>query len=545
MVNAHSIVNGTTVGDPSTGHSAFAAEDEIEVGRARGGSFFGGSLDELVVYGLPLDNGTIYDIANPVNATVSELKLRVRSYAQRDIGQFGGTWTPVSLDAPNSLYTTWQYALPSLYTRSYKIDLLVTDSSGNTSFVEGAWDLAVIDPDVTVSKETNETLVELGETVAFTISYTNTSLAPANGVVLREIVPIDSSFDSALSDPRWICSPDGSAGNECTLDLGALAPGATGTVNFVVTAAGAWSAGTTVIANTVSIDVDGADSAPEDNVGAADVPVDGGVDLAVSIVSDGNPLYYDYQQPTPVYTITYSNVSGQPAIAELVEVLPAGTGSNYENFLNGWRCDSINSGGTCTYQLGEVPPGVSGNVTFTYSASVYAPPADVVTNTVSIRDISGVPDFNPANNSASVATPYVLGLAILPSQEEVTVIEGATAVLTGTVNDSSGAWSLTSASQPPPSVGAITVDYGTESWEWTYPTTDGLDDSQLVTFYGEFSEGYCCSVPYLHVDRGQCASFGGIDRCRIFSGQCTVQLAVGQCHRSRPRYGHRLYHRLG
>ncbi len=365
--------------------------------------------------------------------------------------------------------------------------------------------------------------------------------------MLREIVPIDSSFDSGSSDDRWICSPDGSAGSECTLDLGALAPGAAGSVNFAVTTADAWSAGTTTIANTVSIDVDGADSAPEDNIGNADVPVDGGVDLAVSIVSDGNPLYYDGLQPTPVYTITYSNssVSDQPAVAELVEVLPAGTNSNVENFLNGWQCDSIYSGGTCTYQLGEVAPGAGGTVTFTFSASVYAPPANVVTNTVSIRDVSGVSDFNPTNDSASVVTPYELGFAILPSQEVVTVNGRGAAVLTGTVNDESDTWTLLYAGQPHLPLGTITETYSPPSWEWTYPTIDGPDESQLVTFYGDFNEGYSRSLPYLHVDRGQCAPNVGGGRGGLFSGRHTIQPAIRQCHRSWAGYGHRLHHRLG
>ncbi len=489
-------VNGVAVGDPTTGHSALAAEDEIELGRARSSNYYGGALDELVIYGLPLDAETIYDIANPVNSTISEMSLRIRDYAQRDIGQYAGTWNPVTLDTSNALYTTWQYALPTLSQRqgwidSYKIDLLVTDSSGNTSFIEGAYDFAVIDPDVAVSKQTDATLVEKGDTIAFTINYTNTGLAPVTGVVLRETVPVDSSFDAGLSDAGWNCTPDGSAGNECTLAVGALAAGESGSAEFVVTAANAWSAGTIAIANTVTIEVDGNDSTPTDNIGTADVPINGGVDLAVSIVSDGTPLHYntflDLTWPTPVYTITYSNLStDQTAIAELVEPLPAGVSSNFANFQNGWICDSINSGGTCTYQLGELAPGASGTVTFTFSAYFTPPPTNVVTNTVSIRDVSGVTDFNPANDEASTTTPYVLEFAMVPSQDEVVVIEGATAVLTGTVVDSSGAWSMTF---PGPSVGTITQDEVNLTWTWMYTTTDGLDESQMVDLVGQFNEG--------------------------------------------------------
>lgn len=480
-------VNGTAVGAPSGGHTPLTAEDEIEVGRARGSSYYGGALDELVVYGSALDAETIYDIANPVTSTISALSLRIRSYDQRDVGQFAGVWNPVTLDTSSALYTTWQYALPALPQDTYKIDLLVTDSSGNSSFVEGAWDFAVIQPDVAISKSTNTTVVELNAPVAFTIQYTNTALAPASGVILREVVPVDASFDAGASDAGWVCTPDGSAGNACTLTVGTLAAGESGTATFAVTAANAWSAGTTTISNTVTIDVDGDDHNPANNVGSAAAPINGGVDLAVSMVGDGNPLYYDSLQPTPVYTITYSNLStDQTAVAELVEPLPPGAQSNFTNFENGWRCDSIYSGGTCTYQLGEVAPGASGTVTFTLAPSFNPPPANVVTNTVSIRDISGVTDFNPTNDSASVATPFVLDFDIVPSQEAVIVNEGATAVLTGTVVDSSGAWSMLF---PGPSIGTITQDELALTWTWTYTTTDGPNQSQLVDLVGIFNEG--------------------------------------------------------
>ena len=94
----------------------------------------------MVVYGKPLADETIYDIANPLDVTISKLELRVRSYAQRDIGQYAGVWTPVTLDTANVLFTTWQYSLPTLPEGAYKVDLRVTDSVGNRSFVDGAWD---------------------------------------------------------------------------------------------------------------------------------------------------------------------------------------------------------------------------------------------------------------------------------------------------------------------------------------------------------------------------------------------------------------------
>ncbi len=73
-----------------------------------------------------------------------------------------------------ALFTTWQTTLPSLGLGAYKIDLRVTDSVGNRQYVEGAWDVAVIAPDLAVSKESDVTLAGLGDSVGFTIRYTNT-----------------------------------------------------------------------------------------------------------------------------------------------------------------------------------------------------------------------------------------------------------------------------------------------------------------------------------------------------------------------------------
>ena len=137
---------------------------------------------------------------------MSSLAYRVRSYDQRDIGQFEGTWTPVTLNSPGTPFTTWQVTLPSLAPDAYKLDLRVTDAVGNSQFLAGAWDFSVRSPDMAVSKQGNVALAGLGDTVGFTINYTNTGVVPATNVVITETVPVDATFDPAQSHPDWACA---------------------------------------------------------------------------------------------------------------------------------------------------------------------------------------------------------------------------------------------------------------------------------------------------------------------------------------------------
>ncbi len=140
-------VNGGLISaETNPAFTPFTTDDTMLIGQARGGNPFGGSLDELVIYSHPLADDIIYNVANPLNTSVSKLELRVRAYENRDMGQFDGTWLPVTLDTSSALYTTWQHTLPALNMGSYKLDLRVTDSMGNINFVDGAWDVSVIRP---------------------------------------------------------------------------------------------------------------------------------------------------------------------------------------------------------------------------------------------------------------------------------------------------------------------------------------------------------------------------------------------------------------
>ena len=84
--------------------------------------------------------------------------------------------------------------------------------------------------------------VHVNQPAKFTISYANntdpgnTSMtSPATAVTITETVPIGMRFTAAGSTPGWSC-PDGAIeGSTCTMSVGTINPGASGSVDFVAT----------------------------------------------------------------------------------------------------------------------------------------------------------------------------------------------------------------------------------------------------------------------------------------------------------------------
>jgi uncharacterized repeat protein (TIGR01451 family) len=68
---------------------------------------------------------------------------------------------------------------------------------------------------VIVSKTDGGVIVEPGDTIVYTLTYTNTGSVAATGVVITETVPATTTFVMTASTPGWNC-PDGSpAGTPC------------------------------------------------------------------------------------------------------------------------------------------------------------------------------------------------------------------------------------------------------------------------------------------------------------------------------------------
>jgi uncharacterized repeat protein (TIGR01451 family) len=158
------------------------------------------------------------------------------------------------------------------------------------------------------------------------LSYVNNGNQDATGVVLSETVPANSTFDAGASTAGWVCVPDGNAGSTCTLPVGNVAAGASGSAVFAVTVANPLPAGVTQVANTATVADDGTngpDPTPGDNTDSDDTPVTAAPDLVVTKDDGGVSTT---PGGTVSYTIGYANVGNVGATGVvLTETVPRST----------------------------------------------------------------------------------------------------------------------------------------------------------------------------------------------------------------------------
>jgi uncharacterized repeat protein (TIGR01451 family) len=278
-------------------------------------------------------------------------------------------------------------------------------------------------PDLTVSKTDGGTSTTPGGVVTYVISYSNVGNQAATNVELTETVPANSTFNAGASTAGWSC-----VASTCTLAIGTVAAGASGTANFAVTTNNPVGAGVTQLDNTVVVADDGdngPDPTPANNTGTDSTPIVAAPDLNVA-KSDGGVT--TTPGGTVAYTITYNNTGNIDATnVVLTETIPANTTFNAGASTAGWSCVFA----TCTLAVGTVVAGTGGSATF--AVNVVNPlPAGVtqVDNTVTVADDgTNGPDPTPANNTGTDSTPVIAAPDLNVSKTD----GGATATPGGTV----------------------------------------------------------------------------------------------------------------
>jgi uncharacterized repeat protein (TIGR01451 family) len=115
-----------------------------------------------------------------------------------------------------------------------------------------------------------------GGTIVYTLNYANTGNRDAAGVLITETIPANTIFDFGASTAGWVCVPNDVADSLCTIFVGDVARGGSGSVTFAVTADNPLPLGVYVIANTSNITDDGSNGAeldPSDNFATANTLV--------------------------------------------------------------------------------------------------------------------------------------------------------------------------------------------------------------------------------------------------------------------------------
>ncbi|HJP81774.1 MAG TPA: hypothetical protein VJ841_05250, partial [Candidatus Saccharimonadales bacterium] len=99
-------------------------------------------------------------------------------------------------------------------------------------------------PNLKVVKDTKTASAYAGKNLEYTVTYSNlpeganTNPSDAHGVVVTETVPAHTTFVADKSDSRWTCTTDSTttpATEKCTVQIGDLPAGTSGTLAFTVT----------------------------------------------------------------------------------------------------------------------------------------------------------------------------------------------------------------------------------------------------------------------------------------------------------------------
>jgi LPXTG-site transpeptidase (sortase) family protein len=257
-----------------------------------------------------------------------------------------------------------------------------TGVGGNNQQTATDTDTLNAKPTFTISKTDGQTTVVPGQRLTYTINYSNSGNQDATGVVLTETVPTNTTFNSGLSTTGWSC-----VSSTCTLAIGALAAGNSGSATFVVDIISIIPAGANNVVNTVSIDDDhsnGTGSGGNNKVTATDTDTLNAKPSFTITKDDSQTTVVPGQRLT--YVINYSNVGDQGATGvKLTETVPTNTTFNSALSTTGWSCVAS----TCTLTIGALPAGSSntGSATFVVDvkAAVTAGATQIV-NTVSIDD---------------------------------------------------------------------------------------------------------------------------------------------------------------
>lgn len=131
-------------------------------------------------------------------------------------------------------------------------------------------------PDLRISKDDGDAVVDPGKILVYTLNYENIGDQDAMGVTISETVPAHTSFNPAASSSGWQCQPDGTAGNQCSYNVGGVVAGSSDSIAFAVTLDKVIKINVTQINNDVCIEDDGSngpDPSPANNCASEDTPI--------------------------------------------------------------------------------------------------------------------------------------------------------------------------------------------------------------------------------------------------------------------------------
>ncbi|MEW5716992.1 MAG: isopeptide-forming domain-containing fimbrial protein [Chloroflexota bacterium] len=292
------------------------------------------------------------------------------------------------------------------------------ESNPNNNTAQDTTPVTGLTHNLTISKNDGGASVAPGDTIAYTLRYTNTGNIGASNVTITDTIPANTTFNAGASDSRWACG-----GGNCIANVGITAGSASSSIVIAFTVNAVLPNGTTTITNTARIGDDGAngpESNPNDNTAQDTTPVNAAPILQIA-KSDGGVT------ATPggniVYTITFTNTGNIGASnVTISDTLPANTG------FAGASDGGAFASGRVTWNVGALAMSASGTRVITVSVNSPLPAgARTITNTAAITSTE---ILTPVN--ATDATPVNVShdLTITKDDGGVSVTPGSVVTYT-------------------------------------------------------------------------------------------------------------------
>ncbi len=328
-----------------------------------------------------------------------------------------GTAYEVRIDMTQTAVATPGYSLTTAGASRDTIDSdgVTSGSNAVASFTTGLagvtthnedFGLTSAQIDLTVTTTPTSTVVSAGSSLQLVYTYTNSSTVTSTNVIVSTTVQASTTFNLAGSTGTWSCADNAVAGTTCTSSIGTLAPLATGTITFGLTADSI--SATTTVTNTVRIYDDAASGADIDlttNTSSAYItitPLTTDLDLIVTNTSSpssgqGGTIFQ--------FTYVYTNSSTVTSTGVIVSTtVPTNLTFHTASSTGTWSCaDGAVAATTCTSSIGTLAPGATSSIIFA-GTGVVQTVTTTVTNTVDISDDGVQGSDNDTTNNLATST---------------------------------------------------------------------------------------------------------------------------------------------
>ncbi|OAN46067.1 hypothetical protein A6A03_02070 [Chloroflexus islandicus] len=308
---------------------------------------------------------------------------------------------PVIAGASGTVLVTVQVNAGAAGSITNTATLNYRDQLGNQYPPVSASDTNTIPPQplLQLSKSDGSTVTAPGQTLTYTLAFTNTGVGEARNVTLADTLPAGVSYQScSLGSLAGSCSESGGL---VTFTLtNPVAPGASGSVSITVLVT---ASGPATLTNTAVLNYTDSAGQSLPPVSASDSTVVPAQPLMALSKSDGSTVTAPGQ--TLTYTLAFTNTGvGEARNVTLADTLPAGV--SYQSCSLGSLAGSCSeSGGLVTFTLtNPVAPGASGSVSITVLVTASGPATLTNTAVLNYTDSAGQ-SLPPVSASDSTVIP--------------------------------------------------------------------------------------------------------------------------------------------